>query len=122
MLQDYLEQQKWKSTYASLNFVTPEYCKTKASRVQGWELQHINISQIHFNKGAVLFNVSISEGIVAPSVSLQMTPSCVHLLEGMEALQQDLNRSDPWDKIKCMKFNKAKGQVLHLGHGNPMGS
>lgn len=43
----------------------------------------------------------------------------VDSLSGGEALQRDLDKFESWAITNCVKFNKSKCWILHVGQGNP---
>lgn len=44
----------------------------------------------------------------------------IDLFKGRKVLQWDLDRLNQWAEVSCMRFKKAKGWILYLGHKNPV--
>ncbi|GAB0176178.1 cAMP-dependent protein kinase inhibitor alpha [Grus japonensis] len=75
--------------------------------------------------GPALFNIFVGDMDSRIECTLSKfannTKLCgvVDTLMGRDAIQRDLDRLERWARVNCMKFNKAKCKVLHVGQCNP---
>ncbi|GAB0209786.1 mitochondrial enolase superfamily member 1 [Grus japonensis] len=74
--------------------------------------------------GPALFNIFVGDMDSGIECTLSKfaddTKLCdvVNMLEGRDAIQRDLDRLERWAHANRVKFNKAKGKVLHMGRHN----
>jgi len=72
------------------------------------------------SSGSVLFNVFVKELDAGIEWTLSKSANdnnlrCVESLKGREVLQRGVHRQESQAIMNCMKFNKSKRWIIHLG-------
>ncbi|GAB0180072.1 cAMP-dependent protein kinase inhibitor alpha [Grus japonensis] len=93
--------------------------EARARAVENSDERHS--SGVGTGTGTNIFVGNMDSGIKCTLSKFANTKLCgaVNMLEGRDAIQRDLDRLERWARANCMKFDKAKCKVLHVGRGNP---